>query len=278
MTAAVVSMPTTSAFEAAFGGGHAKSSKASSKASNNNRKGSQNHPDALERFFGGWEAAFCGAPRSIQTLATEVVEEPDVLDYVFEHVESFTCTDDRSLRNDPFAQPRLDPPHNPSPQMMYAKGSNNNSFDDLSLRRENSLLEEGPNGAPTYLATARRRPPSRISKLGDEGDLLDYCFEHVESYVCATTEGHERADVDVDGTHFHKGTPTRNTTHQPQPQRHSHRTNRSSPPSPESAHPIPRVISTSATRSKKKKRRQKQNYYPDEEDNILLYYRPTKTD
>lgn len=293
MTAAVVSMPTTSAFEAAFGGGgYAKNSSNKSNNSNSKSDNSKNsNPDVLERFFAGWEAAFCGAPRSIQTLATEAVEEPGVLEYVFEHVESFTCTDDRSLSNDPFSH---NPQHNQHNQhAFYEKGNNsnsNNSF-DLQLRRENSLLEEGPNGAPTYLATVRTRRDSQsslISKLGEEGDLLDYCFEHVESYVC--TEGMELVD-DKHYHHHHKGNnnshhtqkmPMRNTTNQQQHYNGSSNVNvnvnRSSTYSPESSHPIPRVISTSTTRSKKKKRRQKQNYYPDEEDNILLYYRPTKTD
>jgi len=296
MTAAVVSMPTTSAFEAAFGGdGYAKrSSKNSSNNSNSNNSNKNNskiikrdNPDVLECFFAGWEAAFCGAPRSIQTLATEAVEEPGVLEYVFEHVESFTCTDDRSLSNDPFSHNHNHNQHNQ--HAFYEKGNNsnsNNSF-DLQLRRENSLLEEGPNGAPTYLSTVRTRRNSQsslISKLGEEGDLLDYCFEHVESYVC--TEGMEL--VDDKHYHHHKGnnthhtqkTPMRNTTNQQQHYNGSSNVNvnRSSTYSPESSHPIPRVISTSTTRSKKKKRRQKQNYYPDEEDNILLYYRPTKTD
>ena len=310
MTAAVVSMPTTSAFEAAFGGGgYAKSNsnKSSNKSSSKSSNSKNSNPDVLERFFAGWEAAFCGAPRSIQTLATEAVEEPGVLEYVFEHVESFTCTDDRSLSNDPFSHNPQHNQHNHNPHnqhnhnqhAFYEKGNNsnsNNSF-DLQLRRENSLLEEGPNGAPTYLATVRTRRDSQsslISKLGEEGDLLDYCFEHVESYVC--TEGMELVD-DKHYHHHHKGNnnkhhtqkmPMRNTTNQQQQQQQQQHyngssnvnvnVNRSSTYSPESSHPIPRVISTSTTRSKKKKRRQKQNYYPDEEDNILLYYRPTKTD
>jgi hypothetical protein len=260
MTAAVMGMPTASTFETAFGGYNKSSTTTTSRR--------RSHPDVLERFFSGWEATFC-APRSIKSLANEADEEPDVLDYVFEHVESFTCTEG-SLNNDPFftAPPYAQQQQQQQQQHAFYDGSTTtkDSF-DLSLRRENSLVEEGPNGTPTYLATTRQ--PSLLAKLGEEGDLLDYCFEHVESYVCTEVrevENEQRGSYSKESSSRKDRTPMRNTTNQHR--RHYNNT-------PETSHPIPRLIST--TRDKKKKRRQKKNYYPDEEDNILLYYRPMKT-
>lgn len=216
--------------------------------------------DALERFFSGWESAFC-APRSIEALSNEVVVEPDVLDYVFEHVESFSCADE-SLMNDPFYH-RTSPNR---PQKGFMDGPTD-SF-DLSLKRENSLVEQGPNGAPVYVATPTGRA---ISRFGEEGDLLDYCFEHVESYVCTDAREVENDYSRGKGSSRNGSSknrqPMRNTTNNHRRRRHT---------APETYHPIPREISTSRRERKKKRRQRKQNYYPDEEDNILLYYRPNK--
>lgn len=215
--------------------------------------------DVLDRFFSGWENVFC-APRSMESYAKDVPDEPSVLDYVFEHVESFTCADETaSYQNDPFfTQSRHaefgDEPH------FREFSDRKDSFD---IRRENSLVEQGPNGAPELLTTTRQR--GRISSLGEEGDLLDYCFEHVESYVCNTDPGDYELQEGFDrnqGSYTKKGMPLRNTTNNQR--------------SRSEEHPIPREIST--TRKKKKRRRRlKQKYYPEVEDNILLYYRPTTT-
>ena len=228
---------------------------------------------ALDRFFAGWENVFC-AHRSIETYSREVAEEPNVLDYVFEHVESFTCADDESLsyQNDPFfAYPHFQQHHQEQQQLgnePHFREFPPDSKDDLSLKRENSLVEQGPNGAPAMLLTTRqRREPGglMIAKMGQEGDLLDYCFEHVESFVCnteaSTTLGDNDRSFNSRFSNSKGGTPRRNTTN------NARRNAREDSD-------IPRVIST--TRKKKKRRnRRKQNYYPDEEDNILLYYRPT---
>lgn len=257
-------MPPTSRYSVAFGD-----------AKDNGRSSSSN--GVLDSFFSGWENVFC-APRSIETYSKEVAEEPDVLDYVFDHVESFTCVEESSYQNDPFFHGNY--------RDGDDRSKNGSSFDynnDLSFKRENSLVEEGPNGAPAYLATTRQ--PSAIAKIGQEGDLLDYCFEHVESFVCNTNDGEEKEygiyDDDDEQqqqrpqskkSSTHHRTPMRNTTNQQQ----RGRRNRSS--TLESSHPIPRVISTPRNNKKKnrRERRQKQNHYPDEEDNILLYYRPMK--
>jgi hypothetical protein len=81
--------------------------------------------------------------------------EPNVLDYVFEHVESFVCQEDA-----------------PEPGLLLVE--------DNELRRDNSLVEADHRGNPTRLQTQRNiiKPP------GQDGDMLDYVFEHVESLVC----------------------------------------------------------------------------------------------
>ena len=242
MTAAVMGMSSPSRYGVAFG--------------------DQSHQNdtVLDRFFAGWENVFC-APRSMEKYSKEVAEEPDVLDYVFEHVESFTCADEESYQNDPFFARPL--PYGEYPH--FREFPPESKDEEFELKRENSLVEQGPNGAPALLAVTKRQP-SLIAKMGEEGDLLDYCFEHVESYVCNNTDAStlDESLLTTSRLSSSKGrTPTRNTT-----------TNGRRRQPDESD--IPRVIST--TRNKKKRRhrrRRKQNYYPDEEDNILLYYRPT---
>ncbi len=247
MTAAVMGMATTSRYGVAFGESSV----------------SKKNPDLLERFFSGWEGVFC-APRSIETLSKEVVEEPILLDYVFDHVESFTCADDMSYQDDPFL---LTPSRRQHTHPGFPEDGSKDSY-DLALKRENSLVEQGPNGAPAYMATTRQ--PNRIAACGTEGDLLDYCFEHVESFVCNNEPGDYHGG---DRSHSKSGKSTQRT-----PMRNTTNHQRRQQASPETSHPIPRVISTPRKKKKKRRNRHKQNYYPDEEDNILLYYRPMKTD
>eukprot|EP00533_Pseudo-nitzschia_delicatissima_P004663 CAMPEP_0116111360 /NCGR_PEP_ID=MMETSP0327-20121206/18406_1 /TAXON_ID=44447 /ORGANISM="Pseudo-nitzschia delicatissima, Strain B596" /LENGTH=248 /DNA_ID=CAMNT_0003604591 /DNA_START=72 /DNA_END=818 /DNA_ORIENTATION=- len=245
MTAALMGMPTSSRYGVAFGDSNAAVTK--------------RNPDLIERFFSGFEGVFC-APRSVEALSKEIAEEPILLDYVFDHVESFTCaTDDLSYQNDPFLlTPTRGHHHGGFPE----DGSKADSY-DFALKRENSLVEQGPNGAPAYMATTRQ--PARIAACGTEGDLLDYCFEHVESFVCNNNEDEPYSSNNKSGKSSR--TPMRNTTNNQRRQQAS----------PEPSHPIPRVISTPRKRKKKRRNRQKQNYYPDEEDNILLYFRPIKS-
>lgn len=195
--------------------------------------GASKSPDLLDRFFSGWENAFC-APRSVEALAREVPSEKNVLDYVFDHVESYTCSG--SSIEEEYPEPR---------------------GRSLELVRDNSLLEQEQTGPLRFVAPLDARNHSLLSNLGHEGDILDRCFDRVESFVCS--EGGEVSQFKGKS----QQPPRRNTTNQ-------HRTSE-----PESSHPIPSEISTQRRR-KKKKRRPKQNMYPDEEDNILLYYRPVQ--
>ena len=207
--------------------------------------------DALESFFSGWENLFC-APKSVDAYAKDTLqEEPDVFDYVFEQVESFTCAEE-SPHNEIFL------PKPPQPQW---EGDNSYHKGELEeLKRENSLVEKGPNGQVHYVATQQ------------EGDMLDYVFEHVESFVCNDDSTLGTYDTDYTSSKNKGSTPRRNTTNNQNRQRRS----------PESSHPIPRDISFTSEsgsptkRKKKRRQKKKQNYYPDEEDNILLYYRPEK--
>ena len=52
-----------------------------------------NDDDVLERFFRWGESALCRRQLLLQQ-EEDCGVEPDTLDYVFEHVESFTCQDD----------------------------------------------------------------------------------------------------------------------------------------------------------------------------------------
>jgi len=246
---------------------------------NNNNSNSNSTPDFLERFFSGWENAFC-APRSVEALSNEASGEPDVLDYVFDHVESYTCAGSSIEEEYAHAPPVCERRE----QNSYdGRSSLELTRENSMLERDNSLLEQEPNGAPTYLKPldANARNNSVMSNFGHEGDILDMWFDSVESYVCS--EGrevyHEQHNKDASlnsgkgslkrgkGSPKANRPPMRNTTNQ-------HRCNSE----PESSHPIPSEISTQrrTKRKKTKKRRPKQNIYPDEEDNILLFYRPIK--
>lgn len=166
--------------------------------------------DVLERIFEWGESAFCGAPRSIESLAREVVVEPDVLDYVFDNVESFTCstTEASSLPDSSldggfgfagsgggvlYARPVVSTSKEPydGPFLEIDKDRVGVHAHDTrdTLERENSIIDYDPNGSPARLATTRNGGRTRIARLGQEGDLLDYCFESVESCVCS--EGRE---------------------------------------------------------------------------------------
>lgn len=277
------------------------------------RRGSQSNDaifsnprvDVLERFFEGWESFFCGATQSKESLAKETLKEPDVFDYVFESVESFTCREGSSTPRDyPYRyreQERREGNHH--------KSYTTSSEDELALRRENSLVEQGPNGGPLILhpLSKQQQQQQQSLLLGREGDFLDYCFEHVESYVCSEGGdphefGRNQSLASKSSSYYNysqtssKGSyplPTRNTTNQQavdrerrleyEPEDQDCDTTESSSYSPGRCHPIPSEISAPRFLRKKKKsrqrrRRRRQNYYPDEEDNVLLYYRPMKQD
>ena len=159
--------------------------------------------DILDQMF-GWTESVLPCHQNV-TKDTKPPEE-DVLDYVFEKVESFTCDGQERgfmLENDP--------------RNKQHRGGNNSSLArGDTFERDNSLIEEkdGPlispqNGANMigvihplngvlsrqYQAQQQHRgrqstkkdSPSPTKKNGGKADpdVLDYVFEHVESYTCA---------------------------------------------------------------------------------------------
>merc|ERR1711865_842081 len=68
-----------------------KSNRSSSSSTNNGRRyvQSRSKEDVIERFFTWGETACCPA-MAVDDLLEEQ-KDPDVLDYVFDNVESFTC-------------------------------------------------------------------------------------------------------------------------------------------------------------------------------------------
>eukprot|EP00429_Kryptoperidinium_foliaceum_P034773 CAMPEP_0176179924 /NCGR_PEP_ID=MMETSP0120_2-20121206/92192_1 /TAXON_ID=160619 /ORGANISM="Kryptoperidinium foliaceum, Strain CCMP 1326" /LENGTH=181 /DNA_ID=CAMNT_0017518117 /DNA_START=136 /DNA_END=682 /DNA_ORIENTATION=+ len=68
---------------------------------------------------------------------------PDTLDYVFEHVESFTC--------------------------KHEEKEPETSFRELEIHRDNSMVEFDGNGAP-----CPARADRKIKPIGQQGDALDY--------------------------------------------------------------------------------------------------------
>ena len=92
--------------------------------------------------------------------------DPDVLDYVFENVESFICATDAAVPRSGVGSPTGEK------ELLLPDNTNNM----LVLKRDNNIVAEGSNGKPAQLLTTTR-----------QGDLLGYCFEHVESYVCTSS-------------------------------------------------------------------------------------------
>ena len=243
---------------------------------------SRSKDDVIERLFQWGETAFC-APRDKKFLATEVVEDPDVLDYVFDTVESFTCAEGA-------------PNYAKDGQLLLVDSFNE---DANSLKLDTSQVE-------TTTTTTTLKPHNNVAAFGKEGDLLDYCFEHVESYIeaHACTEGNEvggEYEYSNDGRRVNKkskpksysnditaraqaaieaqlqqkvkreaiqlqsnsGSGKRGSWFSKSLKGSSKRTS-----SPETIHPIPNEIST-------KKKQQKQQHI-DEEENVQLYFRPMK--
>jgi len=119
----------------------------------------KNQPDFLDRIFEWTEFSMC--PSSMKHIESQ---PPDTLDYVFEHVESFVC------QEEPTEEPEA---------ILLGQPRN--------IVRDNSLVEVQSNGQVAKLQTK-----NRVSKLDQEGDMLDYVFEHVESFVC--NEDHHVSD------------------------------------------------------------------------------------
>jgi len=124
-----------------------------------------NKEDPVEAFFGFFEGMVCPAPSTFQRGANDPQKDPDMVDYVFEHVESYVCADERTL-----------------PDEDNVGMENNYNLDrDNSLLSDNQLQERQHRQGG---AAAVGRDGKKIKPIGEKGDVIDYVFGHVESYVC----------------------------------------------------------------------------------------------
>lgn len=155
---------------------------------------SRSKTDVIDRFFSWGETTFC--PHD--AVKDSIPLQEDSLDYVFDGVESFVCRNGAANDEMPIGQP-------------------------LTLQRDNSLIEACNSiqakfvktktktaKETTTTAAAERRD---IKPIGERGDILDFCFEHVESYACG-----ERATGELNLTDMtHRGTRTTRKSPSPTP-------------------------------------------------------------
>jgi len=137
---------------------------------------SRSKTDVIERFFSWSETTFCPHHTGkIPFSQADGRKDEDMLEYVFDNVESFTCAAP-SLTDRNGKQPFL------ADNKRNSNSSNSNSNNNTHYLNEdeNSLVEEGQ-------VPVKGRPRRAVRHSGD--DMLDYCFDHVESLVC--TEGNE---------------------------------------------------------------------------------------
>eukprot|EP00751_Fragilariopsis_kerguelensis_P009309 CAMPEP_0170790850 /NCGR_PEP_ID=MMETSP0733-20121128/20754_1 /TAXON_ID=186038 /ORGANISM="Fragilariopsis kerguelensis, Strain L26-C5" /LENGTH=374 /DNA_ID=CAMNT_0011138587 /DNA_START=46 /DNA_END=1170 /DNA_ORIENTATION=- len=137
---------------------------------------SRSKTDVIERFFSWSETTFCPHHTGkIPFSQADGRKDEDMLEYVFDNVESFTC-----------AAPPLTDRNGKQPVLADKRNSNSNNTSNNNTNThylnedENSLVEEGQ-------VPLQGRPRRAVRHSGD--DMLDYCFDHVESLVC--TEGNE---------------------------------------------------------------------------------------
>lgn len=96
----------------------------------------------------------------------------DELDYVFDHVESFVC------RGDDVTQGRNDTP----------SGQPRSLTRDNSIIDNNSILEAACQSVSSKYKKKTQRARS-VKPMGEKGDILDLCFDQVESYACGEATG-----------------------------------------------------------------------------------------
>lgn len=157
---------------------------------NRMKESREKRPDVLDVVFGWAERAFC--PTSLINKAIADGEDEDTLDYVFEHVESFVCREQEE-RAEPdvlYIENGLARQH-----VIFGQGD--------SMTRDNSLIEERPSPNDEAVRSTTKRT---IKPLGHQGDVIDYVFEHVESFVCSeempTAEQYQRDRYQPDVDEF----------------------------------------------------------------------------
>ena len=151
---------------------------------------SRSKEDVIERFF-TWGETACCPTMAVEDLLEEQ-KDPDVLDYVFDNVESFTCvsppvTASSSSNHDKDAAAAA------VAATLTAAGATAQQvlpilYETLSqvgsLRCDNSLIEAGS----LPVAEQEQNTTNNYNHNGSS-DMLDSCFDKVESFVC--TEGNE---------------------------------------------------------------------------------------
>lgn len=113
---------------------------------------SRSKEDVIERFFSWAEDAVC------RDNVKEFAPEEDNLDYVFDNVESFVCRGDDAVSKE------------------------SSDVRPMTLQRDNSLTEACNSVSSKFKARSSRAPS--LKPVGEKGDILDYCFDQVESYTC----------------------------------------------------------------------------------------------
>ena len=132
---------------------------------------SRERVDFIDRFFEWSEGALC--PHHV--TEEYISPEENSLDYVFEHVESFACKGGDDDDDDGVVDP-----YNTVAAGQYPSAS-------PLVARDNSLVESYKGGQPNKFAPQLNnssRAAVNKAPLGTKGDLLDYCFENVESFTC----------------------------------------------------------------------------------------------
>lgn len=137
---------------------------AGSKAISNNR-------DVLDKVFEWTERFLCPTPKTHDELRNMPEPKTDMLDYVFEHTESLVCHQQHQQGDGDEDHPYL-----------LEEGQQD-------MQRDNSLIEPGEQ----IMTTNRRQRQRPIKSIGQEGDVIDYVFEHVESLVCVDSSALECA-------------------------------------------------------------------------------------
>jgi hypothetical protein len=144
--------------------------------------------DVIDRIFSWGEATFC----PYDAMKDSIPLQEDNLDYVFDHVESFVCREDVTESEIPTGRP-------------------------MTLQRDNSLVEACNSLQAKFIEKKTLQDTTTlqhdIQPIGERGDILDYCFEHVETYACG-----EKATGSLDFMEkTHRGTRTIKTSPSPSP-------------------------------------------------------------
>jgi hypothetical protein len=239
--------------------------------------------DVLDLVFEWTEKIMCGdAATNRRSAQAAIQDEPDedMLDYVFDHVESFTCRDKKDAD-------RL---------LLLRSGEEYPGAEPSDFTRDNSLVEDGPpmeTIRPVRQPRAQKQQKQQQQRSAQgptdqnqqalalssneapvDNDLIDYVFEHVESFVCADP-------IDI---------PPQRTVAIPSTKRNVVKKAKGAEkvprmvevsPSPKKGHAA-KTSTTSPTASRGPKTRRRY-YYEEEdevfeqEDEIQLFFRPETT-